>query len=568
MKIEKTVFISYRRTNISWALAIFQNLTLHGYDVFFDFNGLASGDFETSIIENIKARAHFLVLLTPTALERCTEPSDWLRREIETAVECQRNIVPLMLEGFTFDSSMSSGSTPEVLTMLRRYNGLSVPPEYFSEAIDRLRLKYLSVPMEMVLHPSSRTAQRAAAEQRAVAVSAPAVGSEELSAEQAFERGFAATDPDEKVELYSEAIRLKPHYAEAFLKRAAARKEKSDSDGALSDCSQAIRLKPNYVDALYLRCVLRAQANDLDGALFDCGEVIRLNPNHAYAFYVRGLVQKGKGNVDRALEDYSETIRLKPDFAEAFYERGGLRLSQGDVNGALEDYTNAIRLKPAYINNLWELQIDYSQRARLYRSSADEGYSPAQYELGNLYESGLGVEQDASKAADYYKLACTQAHIGAQARLGTMYEDGVGVAQNYHQAAQLYRLAANRGDANAQRRLGMLYERGLGVRQDSAEAARLYTMAGDQGEILALQRLASLYDRGQGVRKDSTEAANILRKAAILETEDLEKRLLFIANRKERALARQEFEKVRFYSDEEAKEREKLRDLRKKFNLP
>jgi hypothetical protein len=43
-RAEKTVFISYRRTNIPWALAIFQNLTQHGYDVFFDYNGIASGD--------------------------------------------------------------------------------------------------------------------------------------------------------------------------------------------------------------------------------------------------------------------------------------------------------------------------------------------------------------------------------------------------------------------------------------------------------------------------------------------------------------------------------------------
>ena len=44
-RIEKTVFVSYRRTNAPWALSIFQNLTQHGYDVFFDFEGIASGDF-------------------------------------------------------------------------------------------------------------------------------------------------------------------------------------------------------------------------------------------------------------------------------------------------------------------------------------------------------------------------------------------------------------------------------------------------------------------------------------------------------------------------------------------
>jgi hypothetical protein len=78
-RIEKTVFLSYRRTNIPWALAISQNLTHHGSDVFFDFKDIASGDFERVILGNITARAHFLVLLTPSALERCGDPNDRLR---------------------------------------------------------------------------------------------------------------------------------------------------------------------------------------------------------------------------------------------------------------------------------------------------------------------------------------------------------------------------------------------------------------------------------------------------------------------------------------------------------
>jgi hypothetical protein len=58
-RIEKTIFISYRRTDESWALAIFQDLTQHGYDVFIDYDGIASGNFETVILENIRARAHY-----------------------------------------------------------------------------------------------------------------------------------------------------------------------------------------------------------------------------------------------------------------------------------------------------------------------------------------------------------------------------------------------------------------------------------------------------------------------------------------------------------------------------
>src|SRR6185503_9034035 len=77
-RIEKTVFISYRRTNLPWSLAIYQDLTKHGFDVFFDYQSIHSGDFEQVIISNIKARAHFIVILTPSALERCDNPSDWL----------------------------------------------------------------------------------------------------------------------------------------------------------------------------------------------------------------------------------------------------------------------------------------------------------------------------------------------------------------------------------------------------------------------------------------------------------------------------------------------------------
>jgi hypothetical protein len=57
VRVEKTVFISYRRANAFAALAIFQNLTAHGYDVFFDFTGIASGDFERVSLDNIRAGA-------------------------------------------------------------------------------------------------------------------------------------------------------------------------------------------------------------------------------------------------------------------------------------------------------------------------------------------------------------------------------------------------------------------------------------------------------------------------------------------------------------------------------
>jgi TIR domain len=159
-RVEKTVFLSYRRTNIPWALAIFQNLTQNGYDVFFDFNGIASGDFERVILGNITSRAHFLVLLTPSALERCDDPVDWLRREIEAALDSQRNIVPLMLEGFDFGTPTIASQLTGKLAALRAYNGLSIPPDYFLEAMGRLRDRFLNVALTAVLHPAPPYGER------------------------------------------------------------------------------------------------------------------------------------------------------------------------------------------------------------------------------------------------------------------------------------------------------------------------------------------------------------------------------------------------------------------------
>jgi hypothetical protein len=203
-RVEKTVFLSYRRTNIAWALAIFQDLTQHGYDLFFDFKGIASGDFERVIMANIEARAHFIVLLTPTALERCDDPNDWLRREIEIALSIQRNIVPIALEGFDFNAPQVRAQLTGALSALNRYNALPAPAEYFDEAMQRLREKYLNVALDGVLHPAPPAAREAAERQKAAA--AAVVQQIERDVPGSFERGLFSTDLDDKVHLYSQAV--------------------------------------------------------------------------------------------------------------------------------------------------------------------------------------------------------------------------------------------------------------------------------------------------------------------------------------------------------------------------
>ena len=344
-RVEKSVFISYRRTNVPWALAVWQNLTHHGYDVFFDYEGIGSGDFESIILGNITSRAHFLIILTPSALERCGDPGDWLRREIETAIDSKRNIVPLMLEGFSFGTPTIDSQLTGTLATLKDYNGLGLSAEYYLAAMEKLRNKYLNVPLSAVLQPASRVVREAAKEQKTAAVSAPPVQEEELTAQQYFERGFASSDLDEQIRFYTEAIRLKPDYFEALNNRGLTRYAKGDLVGALGDYNEAIRHKPDEADVYYNRGITRKAKGDMDGALDDYNEAIRLKPDDVAAYNNRGIAREDKGELDGALDDYNEAIRLKPDYATAYNNRGITRKAKDDLDGALDDYNEAIRLK-------------------------------------------------------------------------------------------------------------------------------------------------------------------------------------------------------------------------------
>jgi len=165
-RIEKTVFISYRRKDISWALAVYQYLTGQRYDVFFDYTSILSGDFEQIIVSNIRARAHFVLILTPTALDRCSEPGDWLRREIETAIDEKRNIIPLLFDGFNFGSPNVAEKLTGKLSAIRRYNGLDIPSGYFIEAMEKLSSRYLNVPLDAVIHPVSTEVRKLVKEEQ------------------------------------------------------------------------------------------------------------------------------------------------------------------------------------------------------------------------------------------------------------------------------------------------------------------------------------------------------------------------------------------------------------------
>jgi tetratricopeptide (TPR) repeat protein len=88
-------------------------------------------------------------------------------------------------------------------------------------------------------------------------------------------RGSISTDLDEQVYAFSQAIRLQPDNATAYLNRGNARYGKGDLAGALLDYNEAIRLRPDYADAFHSRANARYKT-EIAGALRDYAQAIRL----------------------------------------------------------------------------------------------------------------------------------------------------------------------------------------------------------------------------------------------------------------------------------------------------
>jgi len=147
---------------------------------------------------------------------------------------------------------------------------------------------------------------------------------------------------------YTQAIRLEPNNAQAYLGRGIAYSNKGDFDRAIADNNEAIRLDPNYADAYYNRGTTYSNKNDYDRAIADYTQAIRLNPNLADAYNNRGIAYMNKNDYDRAIADYTEAIRLDPNYAYAYNNRAWTYAYdlKTNYNQALADINQALRLDP------------------------------------------------------------------------------------------------------------------------------------------------------------------------------------------------------------------------------
>ena len=128
------VFISYRRDGgYTLARLLYECLRKENISAFLDLEELRSGPFNEKLYSAIEDAENFVLVLPQNALDRCSSESVWLRLEIEHAIKLKKNIVPILVNGFTFPETL-----PASMQVLPFFNGVQVSREYFDACVDKL----------------------------------------------------------------------------------------------------------------------------------------------------------------------------------------------------------------------------------------------------------------------------------------------------------------------------------------------------------------------------------------------------------------------------------------------
>lgn len=109
--------------------------------------------------------------------------------------------------------------------------------------------------------------------------------------------------------------------------------------------------------------------------------------------------------------------------------------------------------------------------------AAKEGHADSQFNVGLMYEKGIGTTKNEKEALIWYNKAAEQGNPGAQFNLGVLYENGIGTPIDYAKANKWYRKAAVQDDGLAIGNLGMLYIRGQGVKENKIAGIALLLLS-------------------------------------------------------------------------------------------
>ncbi|AJQ29782.1 tetratricopeptide repeat protein [Pelosinus fermentans] len=162
-----------------------------------------------------------------------------------------------------------------------------------------------------------------------------------MNAELCFSQGLALAhegDALQALELFHQAISLKPDYAEAYNGIGALLININNLNEAEFYLQRALELKADYAEALFNLGTLFSRTSFLEEAEICLRETISHEPGFPEAHFRLGMVLKQMERLDEAENHLELAIRLRSDFKEAEFALGVLYLLQGQYEKGWRGY--------------------------------------------------------------------------------------------------------------------------------------------------------------------------------------------------------------------------------------
>ncbi|MDD2358370.1 MAG: tetratricopeptide repeat protein [Thiovulaceae bacterium] len=197
--------------------------------------------------------------------------------------------------------------------------------------------------------------------------------------------------------------------------------------------------------------------------------------------------------------------------------------NSGDYTKAFELYTELseqgneeAQTSLAYMyQNAQGSERNIDKAVELYKAAAENKQPYALYNLALFYANGQhGIPFDQYKAHELFMESAIREAVPAMYEVGVMFEKGLGCICNFSEAAFWYEEAAKRGHPEAFNNLGVLYKDGHGVSQDDKRAFICFSRSADAGLKEGIYNLGLMYDQGLGCEEDHDKALDLCRKAA------------------------------------------------------
>jgi Flp pilus assembly protein TadD len=182
---------------------------------------------------------------------------------------------------------------------------------------------------------------------------------------------------DQAIADFTQAIALKPDYADAYEARGLTYSESGTHhyDKVIADYTQAIALKPDL--ARYYEARANTYFFDMrlyDNAIADATKAIAVtDPVYPYApYFLRADIYRAKGQYDNAIADYTQGIALLSKASSAPYLwRGIAYMDKGRSDQAIADFTKAIGIDPDDMSAYYERGAAYEKNGYHEKAIAD-----------------------------------------------------------------------------------------------------------------------------------------------------------------------------------------------------